>query len=231
MLSFPESLWTSFADGRVRLRIDNSCPQPPITVHQMFKESLEKYGSLNALASRKNGKWEKITFSEYYCLSRKAAKSFLKVGTESKTNSLFSLSPYKTNFRGCFYLFSLLPSQLKIGRHILYWNNKDTDGFGLRDNNVAAIASEKLLFHSSVGTMGFQVKRKVGERNTVKIKTDSKPLLAEAKASSHDASVHVEKVWFFRPVPAAGLYQAGGMVESLDDVCYWRVPVLSWILA
>ncbi|XP_040979851.1 long-chain-fatty-acid--CoA ligase ACSBG1 isoform X2 [Aquila chrysaetos chrysaetos] len=77
-----ESLWTSFADGRVRLRIDNSCPQTPITVHQMFKESLEKYGSLNALASKKNGKWEKITFSEYYCLSRKAAKSFLKLGLE-----------------------------------------------------------------------------------------------------------------------------------------------------
>ncbi|XP_021403026.2 long-chain-fatty-acid--CoA ligase ACSBG1 isoform X4 [Lonchura striata] len=77
-----DSLWTSFADGRVRLRIDNSCPQTPITVHQMFKESLEKYGSLNALASKKNGKWEKITFSEYYCLSRKAAKSFLKLGLE-----------------------------------------------------------------------------------------------------------------------------------------------------
>ncbi|XP_021133438.3 long-chain-fatty-acid--CoA ligase ACSBG1 isoform X4 [Anas platyrhynchos] len=77
-----ETLWTSFADGRVRLRIDNTCPQTPITVHQMFKESLEKYGSLNALASRKNGKWEKITFSEYYCFSRKAAKSFLKLGLE-----------------------------------------------------------------------------------------------------------------------------------------------------
>ncbi|XP_051484655.1 long-chain-fatty-acid--CoA ligase ACSBG1 isoform X3 [Apus apus] len=77
-----EPLWTSFADGRVRLRIDKSCPQTPITVHQMFKESLEKYGSLNALASKKNGKWEKITFSEYYCLSRKAAKSFLKLGLE-----------------------------------------------------------------------------------------------------------------------------------------------------
>uniref|UniRef100_A0A8C6ZWG7 Long-chain-fatty-acid--CoA ligase ACSBG1 n=1 Tax=Nothoprocta perdicaria TaxID=30464 RepID=A0A8C6ZWG7_NOTPE len=76
------SLWTSCADGRVRLRIDKSCPQIPITVHQMFKESLEKYGSLNALASKKNGKWEKITFLEYYCLSRKAAKSFLKLGLE-----------------------------------------------------------------------------------------------------------------------------------------------------
>lgn len=64
----------------------------------MFKESLEKYGSLNALASKKDGKWEKITFSEYYCLSRKAAKGFLKVGTGIKTSSFFSfLSPLKQN--------------------------------------------------------------------------------------------------------------------------------------
>lgn len=114
MLYFPESLWTSSADGRVRLRIDNSCPQTPITVHQMFKESLEKYGSLNALASKKNGKWEKITFSEYYCLSRKAAKSFLKVGTGNKTNLAFSLCllqnktkqntpPQNHNIRGFFH--------------------------------------------------------------------------------------------------------------------------------
>ncbi|XP_026540924.1 long-chain-fatty-acid--CoA ligase ACSBG1 isoform X2 [Notechis scutatus] len=48
----------------------------------MFLESLEKYTSLNALASKKEGKWEKITFSEYYRLSRKAAKSFLKLGLE-----------------------------------------------------------------------------------------------------------------------------------------------------
>lgn len=95
VLYLPESLWTSFADGRVRLRIDNSCPQTPITVHQMFKDSLEKYGSLNALASKKDGKWEKITFSEYYCLSRKAAKSFLKVGTGNKTNGFNAFVCFK----------------------------------------------------------------------------------------------------------------------------------------
>ncbi|XP_032089213.1 long-chain-fatty-acid--CoA ligase ACSBG1-like [Thamnophis elegans] len=48
----------------------------------MFLDSLEKYKSLNALASKKEGKWEKITFAEYYRLSRKAAKSFLKLGLE-----------------------------------------------------------------------------------------------------------------------------------------------------
>lgn len=72
-------MWTTDVNGLVKLRVDPTCPQTPITVHQMFQESLDKYGSLNALASKKNGKWEKITFSEYYSLSRKAAKSFLKV--------------------------------------------------------------------------------------------------------------------------------------------------------
>lgn len=76
------SLWTTDVNGLVKLRVDPTCPQTPITVHQMFQESLDKYGSLNALASKKNGKWEKITFSEYYSLSRKAAKSFLKLGLE-----------------------------------------------------------------------------------------------------------------------------------------------------
>ncbi|XP_063170458.1 long-chain-fatty-acid--CoA ligase ACSBG1 isoform X2 [Candoia aspera] len=75
-------LWTTSADGQVKLRRDPTCSQMPVTVHQMFQESLEKYKSLNALASRKDGKWEKITFSEYYNLSRKAAKSFLKLGLE-----------------------------------------------------------------------------------------------------------------------------------------------------
>ncbi|XP_042330384.1 long-chain-fatty-acid--CoA ligase ACSBG1 isoform X2 [Sceloporus undulatus] len=74
------SLWTTSADGLVKLRRDPSCSQTPVTVHQMFQESLEKYGSFNAMASKKAGKWEKITFAEYYRLSQKAAKSFLKLG-------------------------------------------------------------------------------------------------------------------------------------------------------
>ncbi|CAI5793253.1 long-chain-fatty-acid--CoA ligase ACSBG1 isoform X2 [Podarcis lilfordi] len=75
-------LWTTSADGLVKLRMDPTCLQAPITVHQMFQESLEKYGSLNAMVSKKDGEWEKITFAEYYNYSRKAAKSFLKLGLE-----------------------------------------------------------------------------------------------------------------------------------------------------
>ena len=74
-----QSLWTTDAKGAVRLRIDEGCPEEPITVHQMFKASVKKYGSMYALASKKNNNWEKITFLEYYQFCRRAAKSFIKV--------------------------------------------------------------------------------------------------------------------------------------------------------
>ncbi|XP_038563073.1 long-chain-fatty-acid--CoA ligase ACSBG1 [Micropterus salmoides] len=77
-----DSLWTTDAKGSVRLRIDEGCPEEPVTVHQMFKVSVEKYGNMYALASKKNNKWEKITFLEYYQFCRRAAKSFIKLGLE-----------------------------------------------------------------------------------------------------------------------------------------------------
>ncbi|XP_045052380.1 long-chain-fatty-acid--CoA ligase ACSBG1 isoform X2 [Desmodus rotundus] len=77
-----EALWTTRADGRVRLRIDPGCPQPPDTVHQMFLEARDKYGHLHALGFKRQGSWEHITYSQYYLLARKAAKGFLKLGLE-----------------------------------------------------------------------------------------------------------------------------------------------------
>ncbi|XP_058264958.1 long-chain-fatty-acid--CoA ligase ACSBG1 [Hemibagrus wyckioides] len=74
--------WTTEASGSVQLRIDDLCPQEPITVHQMFMTSVQKYGNFFALATKRKGKWEKITFSEYYQNCRMAAKSFLKLGLE-----------------------------------------------------------------------------------------------------------------------------------------------------
>ncbi|XP_047452923.1 long-chain-fatty-acid--CoA ligase ACSBG1 isoform X2 [Mugil cephalus] len=76
------SLWTSDASGSVHLRIEEGCPEEPITVHQMFNASVEKYGNMHALASKKNNTWEKITFLEYYQFCRRAAKSFIKLGLE-----------------------------------------------------------------------------------------------------------------------------------------------------
>lgn len=82
--SSPEqALWTTQADGRVGLRIDPSCPQhPPHTVHRMFYEGLDKYRHLHALGFKRQGSWERITYSQYYLLARKAAKGFLKLGLE-----------------------------------------------------------------------------------------------------------------------------------------------------
>ncbi|XP_070827620.1 long-chain-fatty-acid--CoA ligase ACSBG1 [Chaetodon trifascialis] len=76
------SLWTTDAKGSVRLRTEEGCPEEPVTVHQMFKASVEKYGNMYALASKKNNRWEKITFLEYYQFCQRAAKSFMKLGLE-----------------------------------------------------------------------------------------------------------------------------------------------------
>ncbi|KAM4618244.1 long-chain-fatty-acid--CoA ligase ACSBG1 [Polymixia lowei] len=81
-LSPAHALWTTEASGSVRVRIEEACPEEPVTVHHMFKASVEKYGNMYALASKKNNAWERITFSEYYQFSRRAAKSFIKLGLE-----------------------------------------------------------------------------------------------------------------------------------------------------
>ncbi|KAM8972202.1 long-chain-fatty-acid--CoA ligase ACSBG1 [Pelodytes ibericus] len=79
---YEEALWTTVVNGSVKLRVDDTCPQPAITVHQMFLECVDKYGALNAMSSKRDGIWEHISFLEYYKLSRRAAKSFIKLGLE-----------------------------------------------------------------------------------------------------------------------------------------------------
>ncbi|XP_023568269.1 long-chain-fatty-acid--CoA ligase ACSBG1 isoform X1 [Octodon degus] len=77
-----KALWTTRADGRVRLRLDPICSQPPYTIHRMFYEALDKYGDLSALGFKRQGKWERISYYQYYLIARKAAKGFLKLGLE-----------------------------------------------------------------------------------------------------------------------------------------------------
>ncbi|XP_051979279.1 long-chain-fatty-acid--CoA ligase ACSBG1-like [Xyrauchen texanus] len=77
-----QSLWTTEASGSVQLRMDELCPEQPITVHQMFIASIQKYGNLPALATKRGNKWENVSFSEYYQRCRMAAKGFLKLGLE-----------------------------------------------------------------------------------------------------------------------------------------------------
>ncbi|XP_016117000.1 long-chain-fatty-acid--CoA ligase ACSBG1-like [Sinocyclocheilus grahami] len=51
-----QSLWTKEVSGSVQLRMDELCPEHPITVHQMFTNSVQKYGKLTALASKRGNK-------------------------------------------------------------------------------------------------------------------------------------------------------------------------------
>lgn len=81
--SAEEALWTTQADGRVRLRLDPSCPQQrAYTVHQMFCRALDQYGHLPALGYKRQGSWERVTYAQYYLQARRAAKGFLKLGLE-----------------------------------------------------------------------------------------------------------------------------------------------------
>lgn len=79
-----DHLWASSRDKAVRLRMEGSGPasETPITIHQMFLETVESYGDYPALASKKDGQWVTVTWRQYYEQCRAAAKSFLKLGLE-----------------------------------------------------------------------------------------------------------------------------------------------------
>uniref|UniRef100_A0A3P9A324 long-chain-fatty-acid--CoA ligase n=2 Tax=Esox lucius TaxID=8010 RepID=A0A3P9A324_ESOLU len=79
-----EQLWCHSRDHAVKLRMTESGlgSEAPMTVHQMFLETVENYGDLPALSSKKDGQWVTLTWREYYQQCRAAAKSFLKLGLE-----------------------------------------------------------------------------------------------------------------------------------------------------
>lgn len=74
-------MWTTRRDGEVRLRMEEQGfgSEAPKTVHQLLQESVNKYSDYYALASKKDGRWIKLTYKMYYDECWKAAKSFLKV--------------------------------------------------------------------------------------------------------------------------------------------------------
>ncbi|XP_043946698.1 long-chain-fatty-acid--CoA ligase ACSBG2-like [Protopterus annectens] len=77
-------LWTTLRDGEVNLRIGETgnAALPPITVHELFLQAVEKYGDFVAVASKKGEQWNKLTYKQYYAECRRAAKGFLKLGLE-----------------------------------------------------------------------------------------------------------------------------------------------------
>ncbi|KAL3062561.1 hypothetical protein OYC64_002381 [Pagothenia borchgrevinki] len=79
-----DQLWSTSKDQAVRLRMEGSGPasETPITVHQLFMETVENYGDRPALVSKTEGQWVTLTWRQYYEQCRAAAKSFLKLGLE-----------------------------------------------------------------------------------------------------------------------------------------------------
>ncbi|XP_023261849.1 long-chain-fatty-acid--CoA ligase ACSBG2-like [Seriola lalandi dorsalis] len=79
-----DRLWSTSRDEAVRLRMEGSgkASETPMTIHQMFLQTVDSSGDIPALVSKKEGQWETLTWRQYYEHCRAAAKSFLKLGLE-----------------------------------------------------------------------------------------------------------------------------------------------------
>lgn len=55
----------------------------PLTVNQLFTRTVEQFGDRTALGWKDGEQWRQSTYRDYYRDCRIAAKSFLKVSTES----------------------------------------------------------------------------------------------------------------------------------------------------
>uniref|UniRef100_A0A8C7ZVP1 long-chain-fatty-acid--CoA ligase n=1 Tax=Oryzias sinensis TaxID=183150 RepID=A0A8C7ZVP1_9TELE len=79
-----DKLWSASGDKAVNLRMEASGPgsETPVTIHQMFLETVERSGDQTALVFKEDGQTASLTWRQYYEQCRAAAKSFLKLGLE-----------------------------------------------------------------------------------------------------------------------------------------------------
>ena len=73
--------WTVKRDGAVKLRVGSTehDSETPITVHELFKRTVERARDYFALAVKRKDQWQKWTYDEYMRDCRIAAKGFIKV--------------------------------------------------------------------------------------------------------------------------------------------------------
>ncbi|XP_047506130.1 long-chain-fatty-acid--CoA ligase ACSBG2 isoform X3 [Pieris napi] len=71
-------------DGRVKLRMGSRgvASEPPISVPGLLSRTVARYPDETALCTKRNGKWEKLTYRQYQEKVRTIAKAFLKLGLE-----------------------------------------------------------------------------------------------------------------------------------------------------
>lgn len=118
-----DQLWSTSRDKAVRLRMEGSGPasHTPITIHQMFLETVENHGDHTALAFKEEGQWVTMTYRQYYQHCRAAAKSFLKVClcANGRVQKIYSYSSANRKYLGSDTF--VLVCQLSIAAHwILY---------------------------------------------------------------------------------------------------------------
>ncbi|XP_060037505.1 long-chain-fatty-acid--CoA ligase ACSBG2 isoform X2 [Erinaceus europaeus] len=76
--------WVTHADEEVIIRMSKHGPghEAPITIPDLFRESVLRFGSYSALASKTRNKWDVLNFNQYYTFCRRAAKALIKLGLE-----------------------------------------------------------------------------------------------------------------------------------------------------
>ncbi|KAF5911616.1 hypothetical protein HPG69_008215 [Diceros bicornis minor] len=77
-------LWTVHRDGEVLLRLSKHGPghETPMTIPELFRESVSRFGTYPALASKSSEEWKILNFNQYYEACRKAARALIKLGLE-----------------------------------------------------------------------------------------------------------------------------------------------------
>lgn len=87
----PPELWTIHADGEVLLRLSRHGVghETPITIPELFRESVSRFGTYPALISKSCENWEILNFNQYYEACRKAARALIKVNESLVLPSFF----------------------------------------------------------------------------------------------------------------------------------------------
>ncbi|XP_023394368.1 long-chain-fatty-acid--CoA ligase ACSBG2 [Pteropus vampyrus] len=89
-------LWTAHADGEVLLRLSRHGPghETPVTIPELFRESVSRFGTYPALVSKSTENWEILNFNQYYEACRKAARALIKI-PQSSIETLKAIIQYK----------------------------------------------------------------------------------------------------------------------------------------
>ena len=98
---------TNPADGvDIAMGEEGIASDDPLTIPEVFKISVERYGERNALGYKEGDEWKFINYKEYYQLVVSAAKSFIKVSIKKEYVWLFSMC--------CLLAWLFLPTASKI---------------------------------------------------------------------------------------------------------------------